>query len=84
MVTGASTAKLAIILINAKKGIVMQTLRHSFICSLLGIKNIILAVNKMDLINYNRQKFENIHSEYKKKTDSLNFKKLFLFLYQPL
>ena len=76
MVTGASTAKLAIILINAKKGIVMQTLRHSFICSLLGIKNIILAVNKMDLINYSKQKFENIHSEYKKKTDSLNFKKV--------
>ena len=52
MVTGASTASLAIILVDARKGILTQTKRHSFIVSLLGIKSVILAVNKFDLVNY--------------------------------
>lgn len=73
MVTAASTAKLAIILVNAKKGILSQTLRHSFICSLLGVKNIILAINKMDLIGYEEKKFETILKNYIAKTKNLNF-----------
>ena len=55
MFTGASTADLAIILIDARKGILTQTKRHSIICSTLGIKQVLLAVNKMDLINYLRR-----------------------------
>ena len=51
MVTGASTASLGILIVDARKGILKQTKRHSFILSLLGIKNIILAINKLDLIN---------------------------------
>ena len=57
MVTGASTADAAVILIDARTGVSTQTRRHSFICSLLGIKNIVLAVNKMDLVNYDRDTF---------------------------
>lgn len=64
MVTAASNVDLAIILIDAKKGISNQTKRHSFICNLLGIKNLILAVNKMDLINYSQSKYLKILKEY--------------------
>lgn len=64
MVTGASTANLAIILIDARKGVLEQTRRHSFIASLLGIKHIIVCVNKMDLVNYDEDTFEKIKSEY--------------------
>ena len=60
MATGASTADLAIILVDARKGILTQTKRHAFISSLLGIKNIILAVNKLDLINYDEDVFVSI------------------------
>jgi bifunctional enzyme CysN/CysC len=73
MVTGASTSKLAIILIDAEKGILPQTMRHSFICSLLGIKNIILAINKMDLVGYKSEIFYDIESKYKKVIKNLNF-----------
>ena len=66
MVTGASNSKLAIILVDAKKGIKEQTKRHSLICSVLNIPNILLAVNKMDLISYNKIKYENIVEQYKK------------------
>ena len=52
MVTGASTADLAVILIDARKGVLVQTRRHSYLCHLIGIKNIVLAVNKMDLVDY--------------------------------
>ena len=52
MVTGASTADCAVILIDARKGVLVQTRRHSFLCHQLGIKNLVLAVNKMDLIDY--------------------------------
>ena len=64
MVTGASTADLAVILIDARKGVLVQTRRHSFLCKLLGIKNIVLAVNKMDLAGYDEQVFEAITKDY--------------------
>jgi bifunctional enzyme CysN/CysC len=64
MVTGASTADLAVILIDARKGVLVQTRRHSFLCKLLGIKNIVLAVNKMDLAGYDEQVFDAITKDY--------------------
>lgn len=66
MVTGASTANLAIILIDARKGVITQTRRHTFLVSLLGIKHIVLAVNKMDLMDYSEEVFEKICDDYKK------------------
>lgn len=65
MVTGASTANLALILIDARKGLVEQTYRHSFIASLLKIPHVIVCVNKMDLVNYDETVFEKIVDEYK-------------------
>lgn len=65
MVTGASTANLAIILVDATKGIITQTRRHTFLVSLLGIKHVILAVNKMDLVGYDRLVFETICEDYR-------------------
>jgi sulfate adenylyltransferase subunit 1 len=65
MVTGASTANLALILIDARKGLVEQTYRHSFIASLLKIPHIIVCVNKMDLVNYSEDVFDRIVEEYK-------------------
>jgi sulfate adenylyltransferase subunit 1 len=65
MVTGASTANLAIILIDARKGILEQTHRHSFIASLLHIKHLIVCVNKMDLVGYSEEVFDKIVDEYK-------------------
>lgn len=65
MVTGASTANLALILIDARKGLVEQTYRHSFIASLLKIPHIIVCVNKMDLVNYDEAVYEKIVEEYK-------------------
>ncbi len=64
MVTGASTADLAVILIDARKGVLVQTRRHSYLCKLLGIRNIVLAVNKMDLIDYDRAKYDAIVADY--------------------
>ncbi|MAI14372.1 MAG: adenylyl-sulfate kinase [Rhodospirillaceae bacterium] len=75
MVTGASNAELAVILIDARKGVLTQTRRHSYICHLLGIKNIILAVNKMDLVNYNQAIFDAIISDYKKFANSIGISK---------
>ncbi len=72
MVTGASNVDLAIILVDAKKGISKQTRRHSTIVSLLGIRNIILAVNKMDLVNYSEEKFSAIKTEFLIYTQKLN------------
>lgn len=65
MVTGASTANLALILIDARKGLVEQTYRHSFIASLLKIPHVIVCVNKMDLVEYDEKVFEKIVEEYK-------------------
>jgi bifunctional enzyme CysN/CysC len=64
MVTGASTADLAVILIDARKGVLVQTRRHSYLAKLLGIRNIVLAVNKMDLIAYDQSKYDAIVAEY--------------------
>jgi len=65
MVTGASTANLAVILVDARKGVIEQTCRHSFIASLLGIKHVVLCVNKMDLVDYSEEKFKEIRKEFK-------------------
>ena len=65
MVTGASTADLAVILIDARKGILPQTRRHSFIAHLIGIRHIVLAVNKMDLVDYDRATFDAIVADYR-------------------
>lgn len=65
MVTGASTADLAVILIDARKGVLTQTRRHSYLCHLLGIRNIVLAVNKMDLVDYDQRVFDDIVSGYR-------------------
>ena len=65
MATGASNADLAVILVDASKGVLTQTKRHAFIVSLLGIKHVVLAVNKMDLVDYAKDVFEEICSEFK-------------------
>jgi bifunctional enzyme CysN/CysC len=64
MATGASTCQLAIILIDARHGVMTQTRRHSFIVSLLGIRHVVVAINKMDLVDYSRDVFERIKDEY--------------------
>ncbi len=73
MATGASTADLAIMMIDARKGILTQTLRHSFLVSLLGIKHIILAINKMDLVNYAQSTFHAIKADYESFSTHLKF-----------
>ncbi|MDZ7681621.1 MAG: sulfate adenylyltransferase subunit CysN [Fodinibius sp.] len=65
MVTGASTANLAVILVDARNGVIEQTCRHSFISSLLGIKHIVLCVNKMDLVDYAEERFKEIREEFR-------------------
>ncbi|MDN3714023.1 sulfate adenylyltransferase subunit CysN [Paracoccus cavernae] len=64
MVTGASTADLAVILIDARQGVLTQTRRHSYLVKLLGIRNVVLAINKMDLVDYSAERFYEIVSEY--------------------
>jgi bifunctional enzyme CysN/CysC len=64
MVTGASTAQLAVVLVDARHGLLEQSRRHTFLASLLGIQHIVLAVNKMDLIDWDREKFEAIRDEF--------------------
>lgn len=71
MITGGSTANLAIILVDARTGVITQTRRHTYLVALLGIKHIVLAVNKMDLVNFDKQVFDNIVAEYRKLTDLL-------------
>jgi bifunctional enzyme CysN/CysC len=65
MATGASTADLAIILMDARKGVLTQTRRHSFIAHLLGIKHLVVCVNKMDLVDYSRDVFDKIETDYR-------------------
>jgi sulfate adenylyltransferase subunit 1 len=72
MVTGASTANLAIILIDARKGVIEQTCRHSFIASLLQIGHVVIAVNKMDLVDWSEEVFNRITEDYKKFASRLN------------
>ncbi len=64
MATGASNAQLAVILIDARKGLLVQTKRHSFICSLLGIRHVVVAVNKLDLVDYRKEVFDRIVGDY--------------------
>lgn len=78
MVTGASTCDLAIVMVDARHGIQTQTRRHSFICSLLGIKHIIVAINKMDLMGYSQEVYQKIKADYRKmakdfKIDDIRF-----------
>ncbi|MFM8745597.1 MAG: sulfate adenylyltransferase subunit CysN [Aestuariivirga sp.] len=65
MATGASTADLAVILIDARKGVLTQTRRHTFICTLLGIRHLVVAVNKMDLVGFDQQVFDRIAEDYR-------------------
>ena len=71
MITGGSTANLAIILVDARTGVITQTRRHTFLVSLLGIKHIVLAVNKMDLVNFSEETFNEIRNEYLELTKHL-------------
>jgi bifunctional enzyme CysN/CysC len=71
MVTGASTADLAVILIDARKGVLVQTRRHSYLCHLIGIRNIVLAVNKMDLVDYSQDVFDTIVADYAEFAESI-------------
>lgn len=79
MITGGSTANLAIILVDARKGVITQTRRHSFLVSLLGIKHIVLAVNKMDLVDFSEKVFADIRDEYLKLTDYLGIEDVVCF-----
>jgi bifunctional enzyme CysN/CysC len=74
MVTGASTADLAVILVDARKGVLVQTRRHSYLAHLIGIKNIVLAVNKMDLIDYDRARYDEIVENYTAFANSIGIK----------
>ncbi len=71
MITGGSTANLAIILVDARQGVITQTRRHTYLVSLLGIKHVVLAVNKMDLMDYSEERFNEIVAEYRKFADPL-------------
>ena len=74
MITGASTADLAVILIDARKGVLTQTRRHSYLAHLIGIRNLVLAVNKMDLIGYDQAKYESIVADYTAFAESIGIK----------
>src|SRR5690349_2115251 len=71
MVTGASTADLAVLLVDARKGVLTQTRRHSFLAKLVGIRRFVLAVNKMDLVDYDRAAFDAISAEYRDFADRI-------------
>jgi bifunctional enzyme CysN/CysC len=71
MVTGASTADLAVILIDARKGVLTQTRRHSFLAHLIGIRHVVLAINKMDLVDYKQGTFDTIVDDYRRCADSI-------------
>ncbi|ABA89011.1 sulfate adenylyltransferase, subunit 1 [Syntrophotalea carbinolica DSM 2380] len=73
MVTGASTAQVAVILIDARKGVLTQTRRHSYLVSLVGIRHVVLAINKMDLVDYSAKRFDTIRKEYQLFASGLGF-----------
>ena len=73
MATGASNSELAVILIDARKGVLVQTRRHAYICSLLGIRHIVLAVNKIDLVDYSQKVFDDIVAEFRAFSARLGF-----------
>jgi bifunctional enzyme CysN/CysC len=74
MATGASNAQAAVILVDARKGVLVQTRRHSVICSLLGIRHVVLAVNKIDLVDHNQEVFDRIVADYQAFASALGFK----------
>src|SRR5947199_569085 len=74
MATGASNAELAVILVDARKGVLVQTRRHSLICSLLGIRHVVVAVNKMDLVGHAKETFERIVRDYSTFAAQLGFR----------
>ncbi len=76
MATGASTADVAVILIDARKGVLVQTLRHTYIAQMMGIKHIVLAVNKMDLVDNSSARFHEIVGEYLKSAEDLGFESI--------
>ena len=76
MVTGASNSDLAIILIDARNGVIEQTRRHSFICNLLGIQHFVVCINKMDLVDYSQEQFDSIVADYQAVTQNLNIPNL--------
>ncbi|MBB4051382.1 bifunctional enzyme CysN/CysC [Devosia subaequoris] len=76
MATGASNAELALVLIDARKGVLTQTRRHSFILSLIGVKHVVLVVNKIDLVDYDQEAFDRIVAEYRAFAAPLGFKTL--------
>jgi len=80
MVTGASTADLGVILIDARKGVLTQTRRHSFLAHLIGIRHVVLAINKMDLVDYDQGTFDTIVSDYRRCADSIGIS----FLAMPI
>ena len=84
MATGASTADLAIILIDARQGVLTQTKRHSYIASLLGIKNLIVAINKMDLVDFSQERFESIKKDYEEIIPNLPHFEGINFSYIPI
>ncbi|MBX7069684.1 MAG: 50S ribosome-binding GTPase, partial [Microthrixaceae bacterium] len=71
MVTGASTADLAVVMIDARKGVLTQTRRHTYLVSLLGIRNVVVAVNKLDLVDYSEEVFDAIEADYRGFADQL-------------
>jgi sulfate adenylyltransferase large subunit len=76
MVTGASNAQVAVILVDARKGVLTQTRRHSYLTSLVGIRHVVLAINKMDLVDYSEQRFDDILREYQGFAASLGFEEI--------
>lgn len=77
MATGASTCDLAIVMVDARKGLLTQSRRHSFIVSLLGLKHVVVAINKMDLVDYSEDVFNNIRSEYEELAGQLGLKNVY-------
>ncbi|OKL43438.1 sulfate adenylyltransferase subunit CysN [Pseudovibrio exalbescens] len=73
MATGASTADLAVLLVDARKGILTQTKRHAFIASLLGVRHVVLAINKIDLVDYSQARFEEIRAAFDQFAESFDF-----------
>src|SRR6185503_9054541 len=74
MVTGASTADVAVILVDARKGVLTQTRRHSYVVSLIGIRKVVLAVNKLDLVDYSEEAFDAIEADYRSFAERLGLR----------
>ena len=77
MATGASTCDLAVVMIDARKGVLTQSRRHSFIVSLLGIRHIVVAINKMDLVDFSEERFNEIKAEYQKLANQLGLEDVY-------